>query len=823
MITATKMLARDWRGGELGILIMALVLAVGVVSGISAFTARLQSALEQESHRFLGADLVVRWSRALPEQWLDAAAQRQLNRAQVLTFPTMVIADAGGMSLASVKAVSTGYPLRGELTYSQEPFGEALTAQSGPAVGEVWLDSRLFPLLNVSIGDAVTIGEARFTVTAAARTEPDQASSFMGYGPRLLMNFADIAATGVVQPGSRIEYRQLYAGDATALTAFNSWLQPQLIEGQSILTIDEGQPGIGEALSRAESFLLLAGSLAVVLAGVAVALAARRFSERHTDYVAIMKSLGATSAAISRLYGGSLLLLGLIATAGGCFLGWLIQAAFFAVFADQLPVQPGPAGLRPYAVGAVTSLVCLLCFAWPPLRRLSRCSPLRVLRRDTPEETTRTLIDTLIGFAAVTLLMLWYSQDAVLTLAVLSGLLLTGALGMVIAVALLRTGRAVGMSAGSIWRLALAGLQRRGTANALQVVIFGMAIMLLLMLVLVRTSLISQWQMQLPEDAPNHFMINIAPEDAAAVEQTLRDNALPSEPLFPMIRGRVMSINGVALPTTDDPAQDRRQREWNFTWSDELPTENTVSAGQWWEAGSAAAEVSLEEEYAQRLGVDVGDQLGLLIGSEPLEVTVTSIRQLQWQSLRPNFYLIFPPKVLEPYPATFMTSFHLDKSNKVFLNELIRSFPTLTVIEMDIVIEQIRSIVSQVSAAVELVLVVILAAGALVLVAGVRASVDSRMYESAILRALGAPRRLILGSLLIEFATLGLFAGLLATMAAELSVFVLQTQAMEMAYVPTPWVWPLGIAAGMMIIGGLGVFSCREVVSAPPVEVLREL
>lgn len=822
-MTATRMLARDWRGGELGVLIMALVLAVGVVSGISAFTTRLQSALEQESHRFLAADTVVRSSRDIPVPWLQQARASGLATARTLTFPSMVYAGEENMYLASVKAVSDAYPLRGELTYSAQPFGEVKPAVSGPAPGEVWLDSRLFPLLDIEVGGRVAIGEAEFTVVAAARTEPDQGASFYGYGPRVLMHYDDIPATGVVQPGSRVEYRQLYAGDAPELAGFTAWLEPQLQDGQRLLDVNQGQPGIGSALQRAESFLLLAGSLGVVLAGVAIALAARRFSERHNDYVAIMKSLGATSGAVNLLYGRSLLLLGVAATVLGCLLGWGLQAVFFSLFGDQLPVQPGPSGPRPYAIGAATSLTCLLCFAWPPLRRLGLASPLRVLRRDVPQENRRTLSDYALGLVAVTLLMWWYSGDWKLTLAVLAGLALTVVLGLGLALTLLRGGRLVGMSAGSIWRLALAGLQRRGTSNALQVVIFAMAIMLLLVLVLVRTSLIDEWQTQLPEDTPNHFIINIGPEDVQAVDQMLRAEHIASEPLYPMIRGRIMSVNGVELPSSEDAQEGRRQRESNFTWSDTLPADNRLVGGQWWQPDTTEALVSVEQDFAGRLGIKLGDSVGFLVGSMPLEARVASIRELDWQSMRPNFFLVFPPRLLADYPATFMTSFHLGPTGKTFLNRFIRSFPTVTVIEMDVVVEQIRTIINQVSAAIELVLGVILAAGGLVLVAGVQASVDARMQESAILRALGAPRRLILGGLLIEFATLGLFAGLLAVVAAEMSVFILQEWVMDMQYAPTPWVWVLGVIAAVVLVAGLGVYSCRRVVSSPPVALLREL
>lgn len=822
-MTASKMLIRDWRGGELGVLVAALVLAVAVVSGISAFTTRLQSALEQESHRFLAADRVVRSSREMPGDWLHEALVAGLQVAQTLTFPTMVTAGEENMQLASVKAVSDAYPLRGELRFSADPFGPAEAASGGPGAGEVWLDSRLFALLDVSVGSAITIGEAEFTVTAAARTEPDQGASFVAYGPRVLMNYRDIPATGVVRPGSRVQFRQLYAGEPEQVARFTQWLQPRLTEGQRLLDVNQGQPGIGNALSRAESFLLLAGSLAVVLAAVAIALAARRFSERHNDYVAIMKSLGATSGAVNRLYGKSLLLLGLVATLLGCAAGWGMQSLFFNIFSDQMPVQPGPSGPRPYLVGAATALVCLLCYAWPPLWRLGQTSPLRVLRRDLPLENRRVIGDYLLGLAAIALLMWWYSGDLRLTFAVILGLFITIALGLLLALTLLRGGRLVGMSAGSIWRLALAGLQRRGTANAMQVVIFAMAIMLLLNLVLVRTSLIDEWQTQLPEGAPNHFMINIGPEDVQPVDQMLRRAGVNSEALYPMIRGRVMAVAGEALPSSSEEPEGRRQRETNFTWSETVPPGNELVAGDWWAPDSEEAEVSVEQDFAERMGIKLGDRLEFLVGSQPLEATVTSLRALEWQSMRPNFFLIFPPGLLTDYPATFMTSFHLPPEDKSFLNQFIRSFPTVTVIEMDIVIDQIRSIVDKVSAAIELVLLVILAAGALVLIAGVQASVDGRMRESAILRALGAPRRLILGGLLIEFLVMGLFAGLLATVAAECSVFLLQTYVLEMQYAPSPWVWPLGLLVGMVLIGALGVYSCRSVVSTPPVAVLREL
>ncbi len=814
---------RDWRGGELGVLLAALVVAVAIVSGISAFTSRLQSSLEQESHRFLAADRVVASSRPVPEAFLAEANERGLQSANLLLFPSMVYAGDEDMVLASVKAASDAYPLRGELVMSEQAFGDLEPRSSGPLPGNVWLDSRLFPLLNVDVGDSVFVGDAELEVTAALRSEPDQASGFLGYGPRLLMHIDDIPATNVVQPGSRVQYRLLVAGEPTEVDDYAEWLEPQIESGQRLVDVGDSQRGIGSALGRAESFLLLAGSLGVVLAGVAIALAARRFSERHYDYVAIMKSLGAESHRISRLYGTSLLILGSIATLMGTALGWSMQAIFFDLFGDALPVQPGPSGPRPYIVGGATALVCLLAFAWPPLGRLGGASPLKVLRRDLPNMVSRSALDNAIGLAAVLGLMLWYSGDVALTLAVLAGLMASASIAAVVAFALLRGGRLAGMRAGSIWRLALASLQRNGGANTLQVVIFSLAIMLLLVLVLVRTSLLEEWQMQLPEGTPNHFLLNIAPGEVNGVRESLSRKAVLSEPLYPMIRGRVVEVNGEALGRSDDPEVGRRERETNLTWSKEVPSGNDIIAGEWWEPDTQEALVSVEEGMAERLQLEVGDKVRYLVGSQPLDVTVASIRRLDWESMQPNFFMVFPPAVLQDLPATFMTAFHLDKGDKRFLNDFIREYPTVTVIEMDVVIEQVRTIVNQVSAAVELVLVVILFAGALVLIAGVQSSVDTRLYEGAILRALGARRGLILGGVVIEFAALGLFAGLLATVAAEIAVFILQTRALDMTHTLHPEIWLLGPVTAVLLIGALGVWNCRRVVSSPPLLVLREL
>ena len=822
-LSARTLLLRDWRGGELGVLLAALVIAVAVVVGISAFVSSLQSTLETESLRFLAADRVVSSSRPIAASWRSEAKSKGLATAETLGFPSMAMNDADGMHLSSIKAVSDGYPLRGTLQVSADPFGATEVTSSIPKPGEAWLAPRLFALLDVAPGDQIWIGEKALTVSAAIRSEPDSTSALFGYGPRLMMNLADIEATGVIQPGSRVNWRLLLRGQEDALTAFTDWLSPQLSQGQRLLGVDESQPSIGRTLDRAQGFLLLAGSLGVLLAAAAIALAARRFAERHTDYVAIMKSLGASTAKIGQLYGQSLALLGLSATVAGCLVGFGLQQIFLVLFGEQLGVAPGSPGLEPFIIGGATSLVCLGFFAWPPLNRLSKVPPLRVLRRDVSAASSQRLSDYAVGGLALFGLMWWYSGNVKLTLGVVAGLLVTVSLGFVAASVLLRSGRLVGSAAGSVWRLALAGLQRRGSANALQMVIFSIAIMLMLVLTMIRTSLIDQWQAQLPPGTPNHFMLNIAPDQKEPLAEFFQTNEVPAQPHFPMSRGRVMAVNGEALADSPEEPSTGRQREANFTYATALPEANTLVAGAWWPADSLEPLVSLEESFAESVGAVVGDELTFRIGSEDFSATVASIRESDWQSMKPNFFVIFTPMVLQDFPQMFMTSFYLPSDKKSVLNRLIRQFPTFTVIETDIVIEEIRSIITQVGRAIELVLVVILSAGALVLIAGVQASVDVRLKESALLRALGASRGLLLGALWIEFTTLGVFAGLLATVGAEASAWALQTQALDLSYQPTPMLWPVGIAVGALLIGVLGVWSCRRVVSVPPLVVLREL
>ena len=822
---ASRMAWRDWRSGELGLLLAALLVAIGTVTAISLFVDRLHQALLLESANFLAADRYIGGSRPIPDEFRQAAENRGLDAADVLSFPSMVFAGDDRNQLVAVKAVSEDYPLRGTLITGTEPFARGAPVDDVPPPGEIWIDSRLFPALGVGLGDTVEVGMAALKVSRVLVKEPDRGGSFFDLGPRLLMNLADVPATEVVQPGSRIGYRLLLRGPDAALEALREELavEPEF----RWVGIRESSPRIGAALDRAESFLLLGGLLAVLLAGVAVALSAHRYSRRHYDHVGIFKTLGAGPARILYGYLGILGVVGAVSVVLGLAAGGALHLLVIEALDTLIPVELPPPSLRPFALGAATGLICALAFAMPPLLHLKNISPMRVIRRDLGAPPVSEWL-TYGGAAAGSLtLLIWYSGSLMLTLWTLLGtlavLLAFGALAWL----LLHGGRAIGMQAGSVMRLALSGLQRRHRENIAQILIFGLAIMLLLVLVLLRTALIDEWRSALPDDVPNHFLMNVTPDQLAPVNALLDANTERQGPLYPMIRGRVVSVNGEDAQawqdrqrSADEPGP-RLSSERNLTWTEALPEDNELIEGEWWQPDDNRALVSLEDEYARELGLEVGDRLAFDVGGQPVEAEVASLRRLEWESMQPNFFIILSPAALKDLPATYMTSFFLPREEKRFLNQLLSEYPTITVIEIDAIVEQIQSIVDRVTQAVELVLALVVASGCLVLIASIQASRDARMREHALVRTLGGARSLIRGSLAAEFAVLGAFSGLVAVVGAEVTVALLQSQIFELPASAHPWLWLLGPLVGAGLILAVGLVGTRRLVSSPPMLVLR--
>ena len=824
---SARLMRRDWRSGELTLLMASLLVAVASVTAISLFVDRLHQAMLDESADFLAADRYIRSSAPLPDAFREAAEARDVRWVDALLFPSMVFAPSGRNQLVSVKAVSAGYPLRGILRVSDEPFAQGVVTRELPPPGEVWLDSRLFPALDIRMGDEIEVGLAKLKVTRVIVSEPDRGGTMFDFGPRLLMRAADVPATEVVQPGSRLIYRLLLGGEEAALEDLKQSFE--LVPGQRWVGIKESSPSIGAALNRAESFLLLGGLLAVLLAGVAVALAAHRYAVRHFDHVAVLKTLGTGPRSVLQTYSGVLLLVALIAIGLGCVIGYALHWVILRLLQELMPVQLPPPGVRPFFLGGITGLICALAFALPAFAHLRNVAPMNVIRRELGPTPVSRYASYGSAAAGVLVLLLWYTEDLKLTAWALAGSLTTILVFGVLGMALLSSARALGTQAGSLWRFALASLQRRRAENVVQMLIFGLAIMLLLVLLLLRTALLDEWQDQIPENAPNHFVMNMLPEQVTPFRELLGSRSIESDAAFPMVRGRITAVNGVDAKTYRESRGDAGRAgpnvnsERNLTWVEALPEDNEVVAGRWWEPQSSAVEVSLEDEYAFEIGVGTGDVLRFDIGGREIDAEVTSLRRLSWESMRPNFFILFNPGALEDFPVTYMTSFFLPLESKTFLNDVLSRFPTITVIEVDALIAQIQRIIGRVTQAVELVLYLVLVAGALVLIASIQASRDARMSEHALLRALGGTRSLVSGSLLVEFLALGLLAGLLGAVGAEVTVGLLQSQVFEMPASLHPSVWFAGPLAGGILVALIGWISTRSLTNSPPMQVLRGL
>ena len=828
---ALRMLLRTWRGGQLGLIIWSLVLAVAVVSSVSLLAERIERALTAESSAFLAADLVVRSGRATNPEWVAAAEQQQVQTANVLSFASMVY-HQDDMHLASIKAVDNAYPLKGKLRRTTTPFTADTnlieSVDFGPAMGEAWVDARLLPLLNIQLGDQIELGDIRLKATQVVVEEPD-GSSFGAFGARVLMNTADLPAAGIIVPGSRVTYRYLLAEGASGTQGFRdymAWLKPQLDVHERLITPNEAQASIASTMDKGRRFLLLAGSIGVVLAGIALALASYHFAAGQTQQVALLKSWGISASAVRSLYLQQSLWLGVGGSVLGLLVGYGFHELLISVVREWLPISLPMAGIRPWITGMATGLLCLSGFTLPALWHLPAQSPLAVLRQDVQVAPVSSVVRGLFGVSAVAGLLFWYSNSFYLSLAILAGFALTAAATLVIGLLLLRLGKTYGQKLGSIWRLASSNLWRRKSQSIIQMVGFSGAIALLMIMTVVRTSLIDEWRWQLADDAPNHFLLNVAPYELDGVRDLVTDQNLQTAGWYSMVRGRMTEVNSLPITETQRDSHESFRRELNLSWTTELPEGNKLTEGKWWDEldlSGDIAPVSLEDELAGELGLTIGDQLTFSVGGLIFKAQVTSTRSLNWDNMTPNFYFLFPEGLLEDYPRTHMTSLYIPAQQKLLVNDLLRAYPTVQVIELDKIIDRIRTIVGQVTSGLEVMTMLILACGVLVMFAAVSLSMAERLQESAILRTLGSSRRLILGIQLVEFSVLGLMAGLLAAMGAEVAVALLQRFMFDLPFALHPWLWLVGPLAGAVLVGALGLGYSRKAVVQPPLEVLKSL
>jgi putative ABC transport system permease protein len=821
---ALRLAARELRSGELTILVAALIIAVASSTTVSLLSDRLNRTMSLQAAEFIAADLVVSGHDPAPPDWVAKSQASGLRHAQTVEFPSVLMAG-DEILLAGIKAVSPGYPLRGHLkTRGSEPASEEGT-ETIPEAGQVWVEPRVLTSLGLAIGDSVEVGEKRLRIERIIVSEPDPRGDLYSLAPRVLMHIDDLPATRIIQPGSHVHRYELFSGAESDVLGFKRWLSPQLHPGQRIIDVHEDRPEVGNALKRAQQYLGLTTIGVILIAGCAIAMSVRRYTERHYDLTAMLKCFGLSSRSILGLYALQFLAIGVAASAVGCGLGWLLQQVAAWLLRDLLPqnlVGPSPSALL---MGLLTGLLILFGFALPPVLRLRRCTPLRVLRRDL--EPTPSSAWTIYGTACGVLgLLLWRSTgDARLTVIVIAGglgaLLALGAA----AALLLRLADVGSTRFGVSWRFAMRNLSHNRAGAVAQTLAFGVTFIAMLLTLLVRTELLDEWRKQLPQDAPNHFALNLFAADVPRLSNLLTAEGLRASEFYPIVRGRLTAINGVDVrqrSITDATADSALNRDLSLTWAADMPPQNTIAAGTWWQQGEQG-QVSVERQLANGLGLQLGDRLTFDIAGMRQEAVVTSFRVVRWDTMMPNFFMIFSPGALERHPHTFLTSFFIPPERKVILGQLAKSFPNISLLDVDRLLIQFQTILTQISGAIEYVLVFALAAGFTVLLAAVRASLDARLYVDAVCRALGAPRKVITRSLWIEFCSLGLIAGLLAALAADGIAWVLFDRVFHLEPHIHPWFWLATPVIAAAAIGAAGYANTRPFLDKTPLSVMREL
>jgi putative ABC transport system permease protein len=815
MLLSFNLLRRDWRAGEWRVLMLALVLAVGSLSTVGLFADRVRQALGQQASALLGADMRITSTRPISSSYRLMAKARDLTTVESRTFPSMV-SYKDQVLLCEMQSVEAGYPLRGKIEI--DPPSRVVSG-SIPMRGTVWADERLMRRLDLSVGQSIGIGARHFIVAARITRDIDQSFGFASFAPRVLMNADDVASTGLLQEGSRISYRLMFAGDAKQLVALRSALH--LTANEKLEDVTDARPEIRTALERAEHFLGLAALTAAILAGVAILLAARHYVSHHLDSCAVMRCLGAEQNQVLRLFLYQFMLAGLVAVTVGLLLGYATQAILvkLVLFDSSLP-QPG---ILPALKAAVSGFALLIGFAFLPLMQLRRVSPLRVIRRELGAPQASGWL--IYGLAVLVLasLFLWQADSLKLGLSVLlgllAGLMIFGVLAWSILHALARYASFFDVH----WKHAFNNLARHGRSVAVQVTALSLGGMALLVLTLVKGDLLQSWQGKLPVDTPNRFVVNIQPDQQAALQDFFVREALPVPQMLPMVKGRLVAINEHAVSGENYPEARARslvEREFNLSYAADMPGWNTLVGGKWWSA-TDRGQLSVEEGIAKTLGIHLGDTLVYDVAGSRLAATVTSLRRVQWDSMKVNFFVIATPQLLADAPQSLMTSFYLPPDKVRSGDQLVRVFPNLLVINTDDVIAQVRSIIGQVSKTVSVVFLFTLSSGFVVLYAALLATRDERVHEAAILRTLGADSAYLRRLHLSEFAVIGLLAGLFASTGSALLGWVLARYVLDIPYSQNGLVWLVGVPGCAALVVLTGWLNTRRLGKITTLRILR--
>lgn len=821
---ALRSFGRELRSGEVIVLLAAIALAVGALTAVGFLTDRIGRAVARQANEVLAADLRLRTPDPIPAAWHELAAEYNLESAETQTFPSVVF--AGDLSsLATIKGVSEGYPLRGDVRVSDSLSGAQRIVEGIPEPGSVWADAALMARLAVGVGDFVAVGESEMRIAAVLRYRPDQSIGFASLAPSVLIGTADMPATGLISEGSRVEYALLVAGDKAKVDEFYEEVEPTLPDSVRSRNREEGSDRANNAADRAQRFLSLTAVISLLLSAVAIAMSARRFAHRRMDTVALMKSLGARQQFVIAAASVQLVLLGLLGVIVGSLVGFAVEQVVTEMLSDIIQGDLPPVGFAPVLLASGSALILLVGFALPSLIQLRNTPPLRVLRHDEMPPSPSRILVAGTSLVAVTAMLYQAIGDASMLIIVLGGMAVVSATLYVAGRTLVAImGRSRG-GVGIAWRYGLANISRRGRDSTVQIVAFGLGLTVLLLLTFVRTDLLEGWQQTLDEDAPNNFLINIQPEERASIAGIFESANIDEPSFVPMVRARMQTINGEDVKTREYPAEGGEwmaNREQNLTWAQALSSSNEIVKGEWWPADyDGEPLVSLEEDAAADLGVEIGDKLQFFIAGQEISLTVSSFRTINWDSFQPNFFMVLSPGALDGFPSTFVASLKIAEGDKDVLWKLVRQHPTVSVIDIETILQQVKSIIDKATLAVQAVFVFTLLAGIAVLFAAVQSTIDERRFESAMLRALGVRRRTVLSGVLTEFAALGFAAGLLAAAGASILAAVVADRLFELDYTFNATLWAAGLVGGVVLVCVSGFIAARGAINAPPVDVLR--
>ena len=819
-------LRRDWRAGELRLLALALIVAVAALASVGFFVDRVRGALQSQAGQLLGGDLVIASGAEPAAELISRARGLGLQTARTVVFPSMATLNNPATSLAalaSVKAVDQGYPLRGGLRIDERE------SQGIPEPGTVWVDPSLLTALQIQVGQIIQLGQSAFKVAGLVTLEPDRGNNFVNFAPRVLMRLDELESTRLIQPASRVTWRLLVAGEREAVQRLERELgSDTTASGQRVETLENGRPELRATLDRAQQFLALVSLLSALVAAVAIALAARRFAQRHLDACAVMRAIGLTQSRLMGVLMAEMVWLGLLAGLCGSLIGWVAHLGLIALAGSSLPVNLPDGSVWPAIQASVAGVVLLLGFAAVPVARLAGVPPLRVLRRDLGTGKASAWATLSVSVVSFALLLFWFAGEPRLASYALAGFAAASVLfGSVAWLALqlldpLRRLLGSGASNAAL-RVALASSARRPGASVAQIAALAAGLMALLLLTVTQRDLLESWQRASPPDAPNRFIINIQPDQKDMVVERLAQAGLSRIELLPMIRARLVGLNGQEIDINQlqgDRARRLVEREFNLSYMAQMQSHNRLVAGRWLDP--AALEISVESGLMQTLGLKLGDRLRFEIAGEPVVVAVVGTRKVAWDSLHVNFFVVASPAALQDRPQTWITAFHLPESQAELPSRLVKEFPNLTVFDMGAIVRQVQGILGQVVSAVQFLFVFTLIAGVVVLHAALSSSRDERIREAALMRALGASRAQLRRAQVFELAAMGGLAGLLAALGATLVGVVLAEQVFQFDYALRWGVLPLGAGVGAVLASVAGALGLRSVAQTPPLQTLRE-